>query len=157
MACQLDSFKSADKIIEDGSIDIYLTKYLNPIDVSNLSPHDLSEAISSVANKSSFSDTNSPTRLHEQYSQTIIQHGELISSLYAHGDRHKSPQIDPRIYACRPKTVSIERWQPNVRHAPHQTRSRVHNLAILAIVSGNVINVLQRFTFQLLHFPSQLR
>jgi hypothetical protein len=42
MACsKLDSFKSADTIIEDGGIDIYPTEYLNPIDVYNLSPHDL--------------------------------------------------------------------------------------------------------------------
>jgi hypothetical protein len=47
MLCQLDSFKSADTIIEDGSIDIYPTEYLNPIDISNFPPHDLDLKIGS--------------------------------------------------------------------------------------------------------------
>jgi hypothetical protein len=47
MPRQLDSFKSADTIIEDGGIDIYPTEYLNPIDVSNLLPHDLDLGIGS--------------------------------------------------------------------------------------------------------------
>jgi len=47
-------------------------------------------------------------------------------------------QIDRRIHACRPKTVSIERWQPNVRHALHQTRSRIHNLANLGILHKSI-------------------
>ena len=34
-------FQSADTIIEDGSINIYPTEYLNPIDISNIPPHDL--------------------------------------------------------------------------------------------------------------------
>jgi PIF1-like helicase len=39
MPGQLYSFRSADKIINDGGIDIHLTKYLNSIDVPNLPPH----------------------------------------------------------------------------------------------------------------------
>jgi hypothetical protein len=41
--CHVNSTVSqlADTIIEDGGIDIYPTEYLNPIDVYNLSPHDL--------------------------------------------------------------------------------------------------------------------
>jgi ATP-dependent exoDNAse (exonuclease V) alpha subunit len=41
MLGQLNTFRSADKIIEDGSIDIYPTEYLNSIDVPNLPPHEL--------------------------------------------------------------------------------------------------------------------
>jgi len=48
MPCpKLDSFKSAATIIEDGGIDIYPTEYINPIDVSNLPPHDLDLKIGS--------------------------------------------------------------------------------------------------------------
>jgi ATP-dependent DNA helicase PIF1 len=41
MPGQVRSFKSADKVIDDGGIDIHPTEYLNTIDVSNLPPHDL--------------------------------------------------------------------------------------------------------------------
>ena len=41
MPGQFYTFTSADKIIDDGGIDIYLTEYLNAIDVPNLPPHEL--------------------------------------------------------------------------------------------------------------------
>ena len=43
MPGQLSTFRSADKIIDDGGVDIYPTEYLNSVDVdvSNLPPHEL--------------------------------------------------------------------------------------------------------------------
>jgi hypothetical protein len=35
------TFKSADKVVDDGGVDIYPTEYLNTIDVPNLPPHEL--------------------------------------------------------------------------------------------------------------------
>ena len=40
MPGQLCTYRSADKIIDDGGVDIYQTEYLNSVDVSNL-PHEL--------------------------------------------------------------------------------------------------------------------
>ena len=41
MPGQLSTFRSADKIIDDGGVDIYPTEYLNSFDVSNLPPDEL--------------------------------------------------------------------------------------------------------------------
>lgn len=41
MPDQFYTFTSADKIIDDGGIDIYPTEYLNSIDIPNLPPHEL--------------------------------------------------------------------------------------------------------------------
>ena len=41
MPGQVCTFRSADKIIDDGGVDIYPTEYLNSVDVSNLPPHEL--------------------------------------------------------------------------------------------------------------------
>ncbi len=41
MPGQVCTFRSADKIIDDGGIDIYPMEYLNSVDISNLPPHEL--------------------------------------------------------------------------------------------------------------------
>ena len=96
MPGEVEVFRSADRIIEDGGRDIYPVEYLNTIDVANLPHHEFKVKVSApvicLRNLNPHNGLCNGTRLRIVRTGQRVMEGEILSGKHA-GERIFIPQI----------------------------------------------------------------
>ena len=96
MPGEVEVFRSADKIIEDGGRDIYPVEYLNTIDVANLPHHEFKVKVSApvicLRNLNPHNGLCNGTRLRIVRTGQRVMEGEILSGKHA-GERIFIPRI----------------------------------------------------------------